>query len=1210
MEKILSFLVICLTISSIQSGLIIPDPSNPFLVYRSNLLPTSGYTHSLYFNFQLPTGSSGLGYKQIIAAQFTTDSAVRTQLALDAGGNTDGTTSKYVCALYDITTPASPVTISVTALAANSAEGSTFLCRIEDYVNSLSAGRNYGLRINLSLAAFSSATSTIRQISLFTTSSTVTPAERIIYDSNPNFAESALYADFSAQATPPLAIASTTVAQTVTANSAVTLLFDVICNSVILGSQSSIVVQWDSSVLTAGAALTVTSTDSSNTNPTATQKAYAGTLAATLISGTTNTALLTGIGDDLVVNRTFKLNIAGFTAAATATSAASQVSLTVFYKNSYSVVSFSRFNLVNVTGLSFTAFTAAAYDGWTTIRQGGAWNVNFSFTPSAAYATSGYITLRQTAAEINKVKVNFLASTCDFSPMIPSVVASNNFGVRPICYPLRNDYNYKNADNTNSMTAAHDGSGIFFQLPKLIAGAHSFNVFLFAEFCNAADTTNSGNNPRYNIGQGTGATNTYSFKIAFYKAIDNTKINEYRFTTANILIPITTIASASTVSCTSSYWNGLDNVRGGFAADSIIHKQTSQGVSAFLYREINDFILPYYTTPISTGCTNCFFSDISSTTNTSITLGSVLSTQTGNTNLFTGSPYLAVLGEVSMHSLFWNDNLTTAAASTSYVNVCAYIACAKLYLSSALASPTVFKMEFSVANKQAFFVQGDSWGSASPTYCYFSWAIGIHSVSAAATQTNANNSYTGANTAVTQPQVTLLNSISSSQDTTLAKTASTHQKNMILKQSVSGNNYALATTTFPTTSFITLVSNTLTDNTNVEFPSYVTGATITAPSFRGNAFHFALMNTCIKWAANTNPVALITSTYNYVDIQLNVQEAATSAGPFYTSKMNRFFKFVTDSYVLDHKKASTATADNIVTWHVMNWWPAFTHQASYPSFADLRNVCLVQIAAEVYASPGTGVNTLVAYLSNLMLIEQDSGDLASTYPINSSKATAYALNSLPFYIGNTVDSGNTQWNAQPWFKTDYVSYGSLSLVSGTDWTDVTKHFSDFGLPTAYTNNATTNKIVNGLVLANSNFVTRSISKLFLGSALWINVGTNTWGGTSGAFSGDILFPTYCPVFSLEYETPKQQSKTNTDIKNNASSFYHYQPLIQLNFFTASGFVPTTFENMYVPKSSTSTQGCASTTAGYTDTCIGSFWANLKSKTSGSYTVTSANAEQY
>ncbi len=432
---LLSVFVILLTFTSIKAGIIIPDPSNPFLIYRSNLF-SSGFSHTLYINFQLPSGSVGLGYKQIIAAQFTTDSAVRTQLALDAGADTEGKTAKFSCALYDITIPASPISISVTALASNSAEGSTFLCRIEDYVNSLTFGRNYGLRLNLSTAAFSSSTSTIRQISLFTTSSTVNPSERIILDSNPNFAEFALYADFSSQANSPLAIASTTVAQTVSINTSVKLSFDVICNSVIRGSESTIILQWDSSVLIAGTSLTITSADSNNSNPTATQKAYSGTLSATLLSGTTNTAIISGIGDDLIVGRTFKINIDGFTASSSSTSSPSQVSLTVFYKNSYSVISYSKFNLVNVSGLTFTAFTAAPYDGWTSIRQGGAWNIQFSFTPSAAYTSTGYVTLRQASAQFNLSKVNFLASTCDFTPMIPSVITSNNFGVRPICYPV------------------------------------------------------------------------------------------------------------------------------------------------------------------------------------------------------------------------------------------------------------------------------------------------------------------------------------------------------------------------------------------------------------------------------------------------------------------------------------------------------------------------------------------------------------------------------------------------------------------------------------------------------------------------------------------------------------------------------------------------------------------------------------------------------
>ena len=94
------------------------------------------------------------------------------------------------------------------------------------------------------------------------------------------------------------------------------------------------------------------------------------------------------------------------------------------------------------------------------------------------------------------------------------------------------------------------------------------------------------------------------------------------------------------------------------------------------------------------------------------------------------------------------------------------------------------------------------------------------------------------------------------------------------------------------------------------------------------------------------------------------------------------------------------------------------------------------------------MNTLVVYLSNLTLLDMDPSDVASSYPINSSKATAYALDSLPFYIGQaiTTTAANDMWNSYPWYKADYVSFGHVSLSSGVDSTDVTKHVMEYGLP--------------------------------------------------------------------------------------------------------------------------------------------------------------------
>ena len=172
-----------LSIMNVNNGIIIPDASNAFFIYRSNLLVASGKTHTMYFNFQLPINSVGLGYKQIIAGQFTGV----TSLGLDSGGNTDGTIPKFSCFLNDITNPASPLSISVTAIQSNTGDGSIFLCRIEDLLNVLTAGRNYGLRISLLTASFVKINQVI-QISLFTTTTAISATERIILDSKRNFA--------------------------------------------------------------------------------------------------------------------------------------------------------------------------------------------------------------------------------------------------------------------------------------------------------------------------------------------------------------------------------------------------------------------------------------------------------------------------------------------------------------------------------------------------------------------------------------------------------------------------------------------------------------------------------------------------------------------------------------------------------------------------------------------------------------------------------------------------------------------------------------------------------------------------------------------------------------------------------------------------------------------------------------------------------------
>jgi hypothetical protein len=432
-QRILAFLTLYLAFAMIQSGVIIPDPQNPFLVHRSNIIST-GITNTLYFNFQLPAGSAGLGYKQIIGATLWGDSTLATNLATGTTGAAGGTTDRWTCALFDVTTAGTPVAISVAAVFSHTTEGSTFLCRVEDLVNSLVAGNRYGLRIAMiNPAGFLSANNVVRQVSLWTSTGTINPTERIIIDSNPVFANMGLYPDFVAFTTAPLAFATTTSAITVGNGAAVTLVFDVIVNSVFRGSEVNVYLEWDSAILTAGS---LTATNGDITGATATEtlkKAYANSLTITPITGT-NMAQITGILDDLVATRTWKISITGFTTKNVSTNAAvnSNVTLWAFYRNSYSVISRSQFALVTVSAFSFSSFTAAPYDNWTSIRQGGSWNIQFTFTPAVAYTDPGYIVVRQINAELNKSKVNFIASTCDFSGM-PTIIASAAWGVRPIC---------------------------------------------------------------------------------------------------------------------------------------------------------------------------------------------------------------------------------------------------------------------------------------------------------------------------------------------------------------------------------------------------------------------------------------------------------------------------------------------------------------------------------------------------------------------------------------------------------------------------------------------------------------------------------------------------------------------------------------------------------------------------------------------------------
>ena len=1156
-------------------GMINPDGSNPFLVSRPTTFSTTGISSIatnatvLFFNFNLQTTTIGLGYKQLIGVQFPPE--LKGQLALTTGGTQDMASTKYSCALFDYSLSlTAPTKFIVTGVVGVSGDDVTFWCRIDDLVNTLQTGKSYGLQITLLVGTIFTPVNTARQISMLTTSGS-TSYDRIIIDYNPCFAEMALYNDFTPVITnAPFGIVPTSAVNTYTIlQTAVTLSFDVIANATPISFRpidTVIVVSWPSLYLTAGT-LTINSGDIVGATLPISKMYTPSTTGVNLGITTigTNTAIITGIVDDLVNTRSFKLNIGGFTATNIITpSTGANIELFVYYKNSYSVIAYTYKPLVVVQKLVFSSFTVLPVDGWSDIKQGGAWNVNFSFTLTAGYTSPGYIVIKHTGLTATN-KVNFLASTCDFSAM--AAMPSQVLGVRSICYPLNMNYSYPNI--TGSVANSLEGSGIAFFVPKLApAVAQSLNVFLFSEFCVPPILPANTSDPMYNLSLT--YTGSYAFKVSLFKNVDLTKTNENRFIAANNEIAV--LNNSANLACTGyiSYLNSI--TYGGFPLTVITN--STAGKSAFLYKEISDFALPYMTVITTVGSPTTLFFNNMTTPLGAITYGFLVSsssaftssTLTSQLGASTATNYVAVLGEIGSNT-----------ANTAGSNFCNYIACAKNANSVNGGTPAFFRLEMSVANASKFFTLSSV--ADGLNLCYYSWGFSVHNDLSNDT-TTANqvaNNFSGAATPSTSNtstmQTKLLSSAAVAASPTILNAASTSMLNIITADTTVANKMNPSPNASPfasTGSFISFTSINFGDALVTAFPSIM--ATSAANNVLNFSFHFAVYNTCIKWSSTIT----ITSTFNYIDIQLNVREAISLAliiSGSVVTKVNRFFKFVTDSYVLPISATKATLIDSVITFHTVNYISvpvvpanAATALQTMPSFS-YNGVCMIQIAAEVFNTStnfATTTNTLVVYLSNLMLIEMDISDVTSTYPTNSAVITAYAFNSLPFWIGSVDSAGN--YLSYPWYK-DYLSWGPISGTNNQNY------ITQIGVPPLYTKTST-NLVADGFVLLAADWGPRTTSKSFIGSSLFLK-----FTAPSSLVNADIIFPTYCPYQSFE----------TVPVGTALNKILSYRPLVQLNFFGSTSTNSITFDIMYSANSSSSNQGCVNTTPGITGVCSASYF---------------------
>ena len=302
MKNINIFFIFFISISSIQriqSGQIIPDSQNPILVFYPNY-EIKG--QKIYLNFQLPSNSLGLGYKQFIAVQFPSISS----FLLDMKDlNTPMSVSTlFSCNLFDYSNPSYNITVTP-IVSSQTSDFSTLFCRLDDLTTTLNANASYQLTLNF-LSINLSYSKAVSQIGIFTSSSIV--SDRIIFDYNPCFADMAMYPNYANPVLPSFQITNLTTSITpLTLLTTFDLTLTLVANSQIDGSSSVFILKWDNSIISNGPS-NILSSGVNSIDPL--KSAYiptSGSLSINSVPGQTNAIFINGITDTIIINRSFNL---------------------------------------------------------------------------------------------------------------------------------------------------------------------------------------------------------------------------------------------------------------------------------------------------------------------------------------------------------------------------------------------------------------------------------------------------------------------------------------------------------------------------------------------------------------------------------------------------------------------------------------------------------------------------------------------------------------------------------------------------------------------------------------------------------------------------------------------------------------------------------------------------------------------------------------
>lgn len=512
--KILKFLLLYLIlISFINSLQIIPDSSNPILIKN----PDISSSPVIIVKFSFHKDSKGLEFNQYISLVFPKN--IQNELNFH-----EQASPKYTCSLtdginiYEMTIDTSP----------NPEEGNWTFCKLTNSANT-PIKSNIDLTLTITLIGIKFSKNFLRSFSLFT--STSSKQERIIIDQLAFLGNVAIYSDPKIYSPKVLEVTKSSM---ILGNGATELFtiypyqtFDVLLNlksnSFINSSDIFITFNYNNQIVSSP--ISVESKDLIfNDKLLVTTKALQGNLSLSSTSSN-NLVILNGINEDLYPGREFQLILKGWKALDQYINTFSPLEIKVYYKNTYSLISYEKvstkfFNISKIPIL----LEAEHPDGYDIFRSG-VFPMRFKFNSKNEIQNPTYVLIRHTNAQLGKNRYNFVASTCDFSENTSSNI-DQNFGKRPICFPLRKDFKYPDESNN-----PYKASGVFFRLNSIKA-----NTDYFVTIWGSAD--NCGGDSLDNFNSSLSLLNTnvkFDFDLAVYNKINSNQNDEDRFTDVTIL---------------------------------------------------------------------------------------------------------------------------------------------------------------------------------------------------------------------------------------------------------------------------------------------------------------------------------------------------------------------------------------------------------------------------------------------------------------------------------------------------------------------------------------------------------------------------------------------------------------------------------------------------------------------------------------------------